>query len=49
MVSPELASGVLVEILPDWAMRYEGYYLYYPSRRAESPLFQALIAALRVA
>ena len=47
MVSPELASGALVEILPDWAIRYEGYYLYYPSRRAESPLFQALIAALR--
>ena len=47
MVSLELASGALVEILPDWAMRYEGYYLYYPSRRAESPLFQALIAALR--
>ena len=47
MVSPELASGDLLEILPAWAIRYEGYYLYYPSRRAESPLFQALIAALR--
>lgn len=47
MAAVELASGDLIEILSDWAIRYEGYYLYYPSRRAESPLFQALIAALR--
>ena len=42
-----LADGRLQEVLPDWAMRYDGYHLYYPNRRADSPLFQALVAALR--
>ena len=47
MVEEDLRSNRLHGILSDWAMRYEGYYLYYPSRRAESPIFQALIAELR--
>ena len=47
MVAEDLRSNRLHEILSDWAMRYEGYYLYYPSRCAESPIFRALIAELR--
>lgn len=47
MVAEDLRSNRLHEILSDWAIRYEGYYLYYPSRRVESPIFQALIAELR--
>ncbi|TNG95253.1 LysR family transcriptional regulator [Pasteurellaceae bacterium USgator11] len=41
-------QGKLTPVLADWAIRYSGYYLYYPSRRADSPVFAALVAALRV-
>ncbi len=43
----EIAAGNLVEVLGDWAMQYMGYHLYYPNRRNDSPLFQAMVAALR--
>jgi DNA-binding transcriptional LysR family regulator len=37
--APHLASGRLVELLPDWSDRFPGPYLYYPSRRTlPSPL-----------
>lgn len=37
------------EVLADWAISYPGYHLYYPNRRADSRLFQALVKHLRVA
>ncbi|MDO5639191.1 MAG: LysR family transcriptional regulator [Neisseria sp.] len=43
-----VSSGKLTPILQDWAMSYTGYHLYYPSRRADSAVFAALVAALRV-
>lgn len=46
MAAAELARGEWTELLPDWAMRYEGYYLYYPSRRADSAVFRALVEVL---
>lgn len=47
LVAGHVASGELVEVLADWRRVYEGYHLYYPSRRQQSPAFAALIAALR--
>ena len=46
MAAAELARGEWTELLPDWVMRYEGYYLYYPSRRTDSAVFRALAEVL---
>jgi len=43
-----LATGKLVEMLKVQAIDYEGYYLYYPSRRQNSPLFKALVDMLKL-
>ncbi|MBH5329199.1 LysR family transcriptional regulator [Eikenella sp. S3360] len=47
MVSAELESGSLTEVLTDWRISYPGYHLYYSDRRADSPLFAALVACLK--
>lgn len=47
-IAAELERGELVEVLADYAVHYEGYHLYYPNRRQNSPLFKALVEALRV-
>lgn len=47
VVGQEIANGQLIPILTDWNMRYEGYHLYYPNRRQNSPLLQALVAYLK--
>ena len=44
----ELNQGRLVRVLDDWAMTYDGCYLYYPNRRGNSPLLKALVEALRI-
>lgn len=44
----ELQSGQLVQVLEDWAMTYEGYYLYYPNRRESNPVFRLFIDALKI-
>jgi len=44
-VSNQLASGKLVEVLPDWASMGAAFHLYYPSRRQ---LPEALRALLRL-
>lgn len=41
------ASGELVRILEDWCEPFDGYYLYYPSRRQPSSAFSLLLNALR--
>ncbi|MDA8453242.1 LysR family transcriptional regulator [Acidovorax sp. GBBC 3334] len=46
-VAEHLASGKLVELLPKWSMRYEGTFLYYPSRRQMRPALRAVIDMLR--
>lgn len=46
-VLPQLASGALVRVLEDWSEPFDGYYLYYPSRRQPSPAFSLLLGALR--
>jgi DNA-binding transcriptional LysR family regulator len=44
---PHLHSGELVRVLADWTPPFPGYYLYYPSRRQQSPAFALLVEALR--
>ncbi len=47
-VAEHLASGSLVRVLDDWCPPFDGYHLYFPSRRHRSPALQALVGALRV-
>jgi DNA-binding transcriptional LysR family regulator len=47
MAAPYLASGELERVLEDWCATFEGYHLYYPSRRQTSPAFSLLVEALR--
>ncbi len=42
-----LRAGRLVSVLEDWCAYWDGFYLYYPSRRQSSPAFVALVEALR--
>lgn len=46
-VKRQLAEGSLVRVLDDWCEPFEGYHLYYPSRRQPSPAFSLLLDALR--
>ncbi len=47
VAQPHLMAGELVRVLADWTPPFPGYYLYYPSRRQQSPAFALLIEALR--
>ncbi len=44
---PYLEQGLLQQVLEDWCPPFEGYYLYYPSRKQPSPAFALIIEALR--
>lgn len=46
-VTRHFADGTLVRVLEDWCEPFDGYYLYYPSRRQPSPAFSLLLDALR--
>jgi DNA-binding transcriptional LysR family regulator len=48
IVEAQIASGRLVQVLDDWSPKFAGYYLYYPSRRQNSPAFSVIVEALRV-
>jgi len=43
----DIENGELVRVLVDWTPPFPGYYLYYPSRRQQSPAFTLLVEALR--
>ncbi|MDQ2139951.1 LysR family transcriptional regulator [Alcaligenaceae bacterium B3P038] len=45
--APHIDEGRLVRVLDDWCAPFEGYYLYYPSRRQPSPAFSLVLDALR--
>jgi DNA-binding transcriptional LysR family regulator len=47
-VAEHIASGALVRVLDDWCPPFDGYFLYYPSRRYQSPALQAFVESLRV-
>ncbi len=44
---PFLEQGRLVRVLEEFSPYWDGYHLYYPSRRQSSPAFSALLEALR--
>jgi DNA-binding transcriptional LysR family regulator len=46
-VADDIAAGRLVRLLEDWTPPFPGCYLYYPSRRNQSPPLGAFIAHLR--
>jgi DNA-binding transcriptional LysR family regulator len=46
--APYIAAGALVRVLEDWCPPFEGFFLYYPSRRHQPAALQALVKALRV-
>lgn len=45
--APHIAEGRLIRVLEDWCAPFEGYYLYYPSRRQPTPAFSLVVDALR--
>lgn len=47
MAQQELKAGALTEVLADWKMTYEGYYMYYPNRHLP-PLFRLFVDALKL-
>jgi DNA-binding transcriptional LysR family regulator len=47
LTKPYLDRGELVEVLADWSPNWQGYHLYYPSRRQPSAAFTLLVDALR--
>lgn len=44
---PHIERGVLQRVLEGWSPYWDGYHLYYPSRRQSSPAFVTLLEALR--
>ena len=46
-VTAQLASGALAQVLDDWSPMFDGYFLYYPSRRQNLPAFRVVVDALR--
>ncbi len=45
--APHIEQGQLVRVLQDWCAPFDGYYLYYPSRKQPSPAFSRVVDALR--
>jgi DNA-binding transcriptional LysR family regulator len=47
IVKRHIASGELMQVLDDWSPFFDGYFLYYPSRRQNLPAFKIIVDALR--
>lgn len=47
ILEQQIASGELVQVLEDWSPFFDGYFLYYPSRRQNLPAFKVVVDALR--
>lgn len=46
-VTQFVRQGELQYVLDDWCPPFDGYHLYYPSRRQPTPAFSLLVEALR--
>jgi DNA-binding transcriptional LysR family regulator len=46
-VQPYVDLGELTVVLGDWSPPFDGYHLYYPSRRQPTPAFSVIVEALR--
>ncbi|PYE87121.1 LysR family transcriptional regulator [Phyllobacterium leguminum] len=47
IILPYVEDGRLIRVLRKFSPYWDGYHLYYPSRRQSSPAFVALVEALR--
>src|SRR5713226_9485644 len=47
-VAERIARGELVRVLEDWCPPFDGFFLYYPSRRQQPAALRALVDTLRV-
>ena len=47
LVKDHLQAGRLQDVLSRWCPTFQGYHLYYPSRRHHSPAFGTFVEALR--
>lgn len=47
MAQQHIHDGHLRRVLEDWSPTFQGYHLYYPSRRQSSPAFALVVDALR--
>ncbi|WP_374632517.1 LysR family transcriptional regulator [Paracoccus sp. (in: a-proteobacteria)] len=47
LADDHIASGVLQQALDDWSPFFDGYFLYYPTRRQNLPVFRLIADALR--
>jgi DNA-binding transcriptional LysR family regulator len=47
-VAGHVARGRLERVLEDWCAPFDGFFLYYPSRRHQPPALQALVEMLRI-
>lgn len=47
MILPHVADGRLIRVLQKYSPHWDGYHLYYPSRRQASPAFVKVLEALR--
>jgi len=47
IVERQIAAGELALVLDKWSPSFDGYFLYYPSRRQNRPAFRIIIDALR--
>lgn len=46
---PHIESGALVRVLEDWCAPFDGYWVYYPSRRQHTQAFALVLAELKKA
>jgi len=47
-VAERITRGELLRVLEDWCPPFDGFFLYYPSRRQQPAALRALVDALRV-
>ena len=47
LIRHHLEAGTLRLVLERWCPTFQGYHLYYPSRRHQSPAFGAFVEAFR--
>jgi DNA-binding transcriptional LysR family regulator len=47
-VTGMISEGRLIQVLRDWCPTFQGYFLYYPSRRNQPAALSALIDTLRL-
>jgi len=43
-----LTDGKLLRVLQDWCQPFQGFFIYYPSRRQQTAALTALVNVLRV-